>query len=132
MWWQTRNFNRLEKTKKNSTVLPWRHHGDTNTDFQLKPANFLVPKSRFMFKWQITWNVEYGGTWRSKKSTCENHTGAASLYSSCANHWDIKVNNLLSEKKNYRNVNTITEKKIKVTTKTWTTPKCSKEKELFV
>ena len=42
------------KTKKNLAFLLWRHHGDTNTDFELKPANFLVPKPRFMFKWQIT------------------------------------------------------------------------------
>ena len=36
------------KTKVKSAFLMWHHHGDTNTAFQLKLANFLVTQPTFM------------------------------------------------------------------------------------
>ena len=86
------------KTKNNLVFLLWHHHGDTNTDFQLKAANFLVPKPCFMFKWQITWNVKYGYTWRSKKGTLEYHTGTASLPYCRANQWTTRGREFYQDK----------------------------------
>ena len=61
--WQTLNFNTSENGRqqpksfcplvaakqKKTAFLLWRYHGDTNTDFQLKPDHFLITKPQFLF-----------------------------------------------------------------------------------
>lgn len=99
--WQTCNFNTLENgrqqresscslvvvnKKRKSAFLFWHRHGDTKTDFQLNPANFLPWKPKFMFMCQITYDVEYAYKWRSKKSTYGYRIGFTNLHSFCAVH----------------------------------------------
>ena len=43
------------KAKLKSALLLWHHHGDTNTAFQVKLANYILTQSTFMIELQITW-----------------------------------------------------------------------------